>query len=471
MSSPPAFLVARAREDSAIFTALAARDEQTGAPFELEAIHRAEHKLWSSADRTVTWSFPEGGKSANLASYVAWRIGRDPGIRVGYLSATAAQAQRHLRAVAICMSGPGFARVFPGVKIDRQTADELTVTGRPSTVKDATCIAGAFDLSSMLGARLDLVAADDVVTRDAANSAATRDRAYGDFIAVTSSRVAPGGQIHVVGTAEHPDDLPHRLARLPGWRSARFPVLDAEGNSAWPARWPIERIEARRLELGPVRFAATMMCEATSEGALAFRVEDIERALANGLATQFSPIGGRCVIGVDPAWTSRPGADESGIVMVTIDSDGFRHLAHVEGLRAHHEALVSRVIELARTNRAAVYVESNGAGQLIADAIGRQVPCKPLSTSRQSKESRVEALSAELASGRWVFRQPLGYATTELRKLVGEMQTFSFDRHCGDRLAALLIATEGVRATESRPIGRVFNLGADGNWHVIRRST
>ncbi len=191
--------------------------------------------------------------------------------------------------------------------------------------------------------------------REQASSQVTRDRAYADFIAVTSSRVAPGGQIHCVGTAEHPEDTLHRLAKLPGWRSAKFPVLNADGTSAWPERWPAERIEPRRLELGPVRFMAGYLCEATAEGALAFRLEDIERALAAGLAMQHEPpIGGRVVIGVDPALTSRPDSDESGVVMVTIDRDGFRHLVHVEGLRVHPEQLVSRVVALAQVNRATV---------------------------------------------------------------------------------------------------------------------
>jgi hypothetical protein len=445
-------LIKLARQDSAVFAAVAGRDEQTGAPFELTTHHKGYHRLWNSATRTTLCGVPEGGKSAHLVAYAAWRIGRDPGIRIGYLSATVQQAQRHLRALAIILSSPGFARVFPGLRVDSSTADHLTISPRPETIKDVTCLAGAFDLSSMLGARLDLVLCDDVITREQANSQAARDRAYADFIAVTSSRVAPSGEIHCVGTAEHPDDLLHRLSRLPGWLSAKFAVLSPDGSSAWPERWPLPRIEARRLELGPVRFMATMLCEASSEAALCFRQQDLDKALANGLAAVYSEIPqGRCIVACDPAWTSRPGADESGIVMVLIDETGFRHLTLIEGWRVPHEVLVNRLVELGKLNRATVYVESNGAGELIADAVSKRTACKGLSTSRQSKESRVEALSAELASGRWVFRQAAGEPGPDLQKLLSDMATFSFDRHCGDRLAALLIAVEGVRALENRP--------------------
>jgi hypothetical protein len=147
-----------------------------------------------------------------------------------------------------------------------------------------------------------------------------------------------------------------------------------------------------------VRFAAAMMCEATSEAALCFRQEDIDRALSNGQATEYSDIpSGRVVIGCDPAWTSRPGADESGIAMVLVDDTGYRHLSLVEGWRIPHERLVDRLVELARANRATVYIESNGAGGLIADAVAKRAPCRASPTSRSSKESQVEQLSAELA--------------------------------------------------------------------------
>ena len=65
---------------------------------------------------------------------------------------------------------------------------------------------------------------------------------------------------------------------------------------------------------------------------------------------------------------------------------------HVEALRVHHDRLADRVVELARANKATAYVESNGAGGVIADQIGRRVPCKPLPTTRTSKQARVEAL-------------------------------------------------------------------------------
>lgn len=288
---------------------------------------------------------------------------------------------------------------------------------------------------------------------------AARDTAWREFVTGTLGRLMPGGRVWMVGTAWHTDDLLHRAARLDGWRSRRFPVLDDAGSSVWPHYFPAERIEARRLELGPVAFEREMMCRPIDEASIVFGSDAIDLAMLQGRDPRFTARGScRIVIGVDPAWTTSASADESAIVMVAIDDFGNRHLTHVEAGRWHHEQLASRVVELSRANRATVYCESNGAGGVIADMIGRRAPCKPLPTTRTSKQARVEALSAELASGRWCFSQPLGQPSADLKRLCDELATFSFDTHCGDRLAALLIAVEGCRALESRPRMRWHHL-------------
>jgi hypothetical protein len=448
----------RMRKDAAFFCGRALWDEQTGQSVSLATHQREMVDLWQTHRRSVSWCPSEFGKSTLLACWLSWRIGNNPALRVGLLSGTAQQSARLVKLVQICMSRPAYQQAFPGAGIDRATVDELSVKSRPSTMKDANVLAGAFDLSSMLGARFDLAACDDIVGRDHTRTASARDAAFQGFAAVTGSRVGPAGEVHVVGTSEHSDDVPHRLARLPGWTSRRFPALDEKGNPTFPQRWDAARVEARRLELGPIGFQRAMMCVPVDEATLVFRPEDLERALELGRSGLYSPFGGRTLIAVDPAWTVTSTSDESGIVGVTVDDAGYRHVFHVEGLRVHHDGLADRVVALAAANRATVYCESNGAGGVIASLIGRRVPCKPLPTTATSKRARIEALSAELASGRWVFRCPLGSPSPELRKLVDELGTFSLDSHTGDRASALLLACEAVRALEQRRKGRQFIL-------------
>ena len=40
-----------------------------------------------------------------------------------------------------------------------------------------------------------------------------------------------------------------------------IPVLNSAGESAWPERFPVEKIEETRIKNGPSHFAGQMMCE------------------------------------------------------------------------------------------------------------------------------------------------------------------------------------------------------------------
>jgi hypothetical protein len=135
-----------------------------------------------------------------------------------------------------------------------------------------------------------------------------------------------------------------------------------------------------------------------------------------------------------------------------------RHVVNVEAARMNVDSVADRLVALSRANgKAPVYIESNGAGVGIVSAVGKQVPCRGLNTSAQSKRARVESLSAELASGRWAFRNPTGVPSEQLKRLCDELAVFSFDAHCGDRASALLLASEAARLFEDKPKGRVFD--------------
>lgn len=451
----------RARSDFPSFAGLCLRDEVTGQPVKLAPHHRAMARRWTTSDRSVSLASPEMGKSSMAAAFVAWRLGRDPSLRILLVSGTREQAARLLRAVAIVMNSPAYCLVFPDRTIERLTADELTVSGRPPTQKDVSVTVVSYELSSALGTRTDLAVCDDLVSRESTRSQPARDRAYQDFLHIITSRMSPDGEIHVINTSEHSDDIPHRLARLPGWTVDTYPALDDQGKPTWPERWPAHRIEQRRLELGPAGFRRAMLCQPIDEATQVFAESLISQAMAQGVVGlgTFSPIGGRVVIGVDPAWTVGPNSDETGIVMVTIDSEGFRHLVHVEGVRLTADALVSRLATLAKANRATCYVESNAAGAVIAEQLRKVAPqTVALPTTASSKAARVEWLNAELAAARWAFRNLPGDRNKSLERLCEDLLTFSFEGHTGDRLSALLLATEGARRYEQRPRIRYVQL-------------
>jgi hypothetical protein len=240
------------------------------------------HELWSAHARSVVYGSAELGKSSQLVARVAWELGSNPALRVSYVSGTESQAERVVRAVTRLVESQPVRRVFPGARVESRRDGGFTLAGRPSSAKDPSVTPTGLGQGSTLGARYDLVVGDDLLDLESTRTPQGREAAWSAFVSVHLSRLAPGGRVWLAGTAWHPDDVLHRAARLPGWHSARFPVLDASGAPTWPERWPPERVEARRLELGPLAFARVMMCEPLSAESLVFPVEHNARALASG---------------------------------------------------------------------------------------------------------------------------------------------------------------------------------------------
>ena len=60
-------------------------------------------------------------------------------------------------------------------------------------------------------------------------------------------------------------------ATLPNVKAVRYPVLDdATGAPRWPERWPMARIESKRVEIGPLEFGRQIMCVARDDAESAF---------------------------------------------------------------------------------------------------------------------------------------------------------------------------------------------------------
>lgn len=450
---------ARAKADPAAFGALTLLDESTGGPVVMAPFHRQFHKEWSH-DRSVIHAFPGAGKSQQLKARLAWELWRSPDLRIHWLAGSLAQAERMVDALAEFIESPAVQAVTGGaLRVVSKSGGDLVVSGRTKPMKDPSVAAAALGQGSNLGRRADLIVGDDILDAESTRTQGGRDAAWRHFTTNNLSRLMPGGRVWLVGTAWHRDDVLFRASRLDGWRDRAFPVVDDKGRPVWPAFFPADRIAVKRQELGPTSFQREMCCVPLDEQSIIFAAEHIERAMLQGRDPRFSCLGStRCVLGVDVATATHAKADESAIVLVVVDDFGNNHVADVQAGRWGHEELVGRVVAMARANKATAYIESNGPGAIVADLVAKQAPCKPLPTTRRSKESRVEALAAEMASGRWVFSQPLGYPTADMKKLAAELEVFSFDEHAGDRASALLVAVEGLRLLAQRPKIRTFHL-------------
>lgn len=273
-----------ARRDFRAFVRYVVRDEESGNPVTLSPTHEKWAKLFDSGvKRLVLWSHVEAAKSSFITiARTLFEIGQNPNIRIAIVSNTADQAGKFLSSIAKYIAeSDEYHEVFPEVQKSEPWTTSKIQVARNSVLKDPTVQAYG-EGGAVTGARLDLLILDDVLDFENCRTAGGRDKLYKWYKSALAGRLTTNSRVYCVGTAYHPDDIMHRFAREGAWEAHKFPVIDKKGNLAWPSRWPIERIEQRKLELGPLEFARQMMCEARNETDSRCKMEWIKMCLDRG---------------------------------------------------------------------------------------------------------------------------------------------------------------------------------------------
>jgi len=132
------------------------------------------------------------------------------------------------------------------------------------------------------GAHL-LIIDDPVKNAEEANSKVMRDKLYDWWRSTAYSRLEPGGVVIIIQTRWHEDDLAGRVLRDhaddPDWHAVDFKaVCEGEealgrvvGDPLWPERYPIERLDEIRKELGPYWWSSLYQQSPQPEGGGLFK--------------------------------------------------------------------------------------------------------------------------------------------------------------------------------------------------------
>lgn len=462
-----------AREDPNEFCELVLRDEATGGPIRQAPMHEEFHRLALDHKRLLVWGHIESGKTVQGSiGHTIWKIGKNPRIRVVVASGTTRYASRIVSAIRRYIEAPGpIHDVFPTLRpgpIWSQTAIAVEQVGQKGMPKDPTVQATSVGVASLIGARTDDFIGDDLLnyrnTLLPSQRQATKDWFYG----VPMSRLTPGATVRLYGNAFHPEDLMHELAATGEYVWRKFPVLDAEGRPTWEERWPLDRIEHKRVEVGPHEFARSMLCIPRDESQARFKREWIEVCLKRGegvmpaYAMTSIPAGYRVYTGVDLGVRAKAGADLTVLFTIVVHPNEDREVLWVESGRWAAKDIVDRIVDTHRRYGGLVVVENNAAQQFIVDFTksSSAVPVKPFFTgqNKMHPEFGIESLATEMANGKWIIPAIGGRpATKELDAWVSEMLYYDPQQHTGDRLMASWFAREASRLPAKKRV-RTFTM-------------
>ena len=431
----------------ASYRCVTAIDAVESVPVKCITVDSPDHSYVAGRDYTVTHNTSQLSVVRPLHE-----LGKDPTLRVVIVSNTGGQASKIARPLMQMIETPGgpLHEVFPDLvpsprESDPWHAGALTVM-RPTIAKDPSIQVTGIH-GNILGARIDLLILDDILDYENTRTANLRDDLWNWIQSTLMGRLTARARVLCVGTAFHPDDALHRLAKHPGWMARRYPAIDEQGRPRWAVRWPKERIDAKRLELTPIEFARQMLCVSRDDSTSRFKWEWLEGALKRGAGRQlayainFIPAGCGVYTGVDLAVSKASHADETVLFTIMVHPNGDRELLCIDAGKWTGPEIIQRINDCHRRYQSIITVESNQAQAYLNQFIraGSSVPVRDFNTGSNKMDPAfgVESLAVELANGKWIVPNPGdGTAHPEIHKWFQEMLFYSPTAHTGDRLMA-----------------------------------
>jgi predicted phage terminase large subunit-like protein len=338
-------------------------------------------------------------------------------------------------------------QVFPDLAPQAPWSDTRFTVRRPAETIGPSVTALGIG-SALTGTRADLLVCDDVVDVRALHSPADRQRAKTYYHENLVNLLEPGGRIWSFYTPWHRDDLNAELKKNQSYALFRRSVGD-DLEPVWPEKWPRERLEERRREIGATAFARAYRLVCVPDDALAIRPETIR------CWSGTHPYD-RKILAVDPATSTKPNADFSALVMFGQTEAKQIHCLEAIARRLAAPALIELIADADRRwNPDMILFEGVGGFAALFDLMrfnsnfgGKLVKVD----QHSSKESRVQALSVHVEQGRFLLEGTGGVVSPGQQALFDEMTAFPVGEH-DDLVDA---AAMGVEFLMNRPSPRVW---------------
>lgn len=381
---------------------------------------------WVKGDRELLLMvFRSAGKSTIAGLFAAWLLYRKPDLRILVLAADEALATKMVRNVKRIIERHTLCRAMKPKSADQWASDRFTIN-RPMELRDPSMMARGLS-GNLTGSRADIIICDDVEVPNTCDTAEKRKELRARLTEI-SYVLVPGGTQLYIGTPHNYYSIYASKARaeidevapfLQGFKRLEIPVLDRNGQSAWPERFSTDALAKIRRHTGPNKFNSQMMLQPVNiaDGRL-------NADLLHWYSGQphYAPelrelyLNGKRMISAsafwDPAFGSARG-DHSVLAVIFTDDQGRYYIQHVEYIKpsSHSEQdeatqqcrIVAGIAKELRLP--SVAIEINGLGRFLPNILRNalveaRTPCAVKEVvSTKNKDLRIlEAFDAPLAA-------------------------------------------------------------------------
>lgn len=377
-------------------------------------------------------------------AYPLWMADRNPGQRSGFIfSASQAQADEIMvRIMREVESNPKMRHLLPGNTGHEKGKNQRWSTKTLEFSNGFTLHARGYG-TKVRGGHPIFIVLDDILNDETAFSETTRNKEIEYFHSAVSNMLVPGGQLIVVGTPFHRNDLYGELeinSPKNSYVIKKYPAIRPDGNALWPERYPLAALEKKRDAIGPLRFAREFMASAVSDLSSLFPRELFMGDPVEQFTAQLGAPGSwwrqhginHTFMGVDIAISAEMGADYTVIFTLGVDVQGNHWVLDIQ--REHglsfgaQKSMINTIAQKYRPDL--IYVESNAAQKVWGDELIRltDLPVKHFATSgtKHSLSDGLPSLKVLLENRK--VRIPRGTTkSVEITDVwIDEMRAFTF---------------------------------------------
>jgi hypothetical protein len=361
-----------------------------------------------------------------------WRAACNPGQSGVIFSATADLSERMLSDIKQEVeTNPRLQFLLPNRQINKWSSRQIHLANGHKIYARGW-------RSRVRGMHPHWIICDDVLGDEDGWSDTQRRKNKDYFFTAVSSMVVRGGQIGVVGTPFHSQDLLCDFANNPVYCFWRYPALLPDGESMWPELYSKELLEEQKLEIGTVRFEREKMCRPVSDEMSLFPKklffnEQMRPELTLGMPKEhYTANGIEIFMAVDFAFSSSVSADYFVIWLMGKDAQGNRYIVDIyrdKGI-PYQEQLALITTYGIRYEPVIMHLEANQAQRIVADELIRttSLPIVKYTTGTEKNTLDKGVPSLRILLENQKFRIPRGdERSIELTDLwINEMHNFTW---------------------------------------------
>lgn len=259
---------------------------------------------------------------------------------------------------------------------------------------------------------------DDVLKDNVIYSADQRTKNINYFHSVIMNAIIPGGQVGVIGTPFHGQDLYADLKTKQNWYCFEYPAIFPNGDILWKDRYDYAALMEKRKSQGNLIFSREMLCRPITSDSTIFPMEILNNAILRmenyTLVTNrdsYPMKFNRVVTGVDFAISGTVGADFTVYTTWGIDDRDTMWLLHAirdKGLSFQQQINYMKMINQ-NFKPDVIVLESNNFQRIFVDEASKQgLPVMPHVTDTKKNDLKEGWAGLALLFERGSIKMPYG---------------------------------------------------------------